>query len=137
MNTGQFVLLFQQRIEDDFMTESVGEFEITLVARDCGNVGKGLVESSMLTSQHVLHLLVGEVGSGALHPVGEFHEHILCLLAMSHKIGISQSSVNLVDIVERHPSVVESEGGCPHIALLNLLPHLPSVGHTTQITVAS
>ena len=118
------------------MGKAMCQFQIRGIARDGIHVGKHFVQAAMLAAQHVLHLFLCQSIRQVGHPVGQLHEHVPCFLASGHEIGIAQPGVSLVDVVERHPTVVQAERIGPDIAVLDFRPHLPASGHTAQITVA-
>ena len=91
--------MLQQRVEYDVVAETVGKLQIFLVAGYGSYISKCLVEASMLTAQHILHLSVGQVSSDALHPIGQFHEHVFRLITVCNEIGVTQSSISLMYII--------------------------------------
>ena len=130
------VLATQERFEYSHVRESLGKFHESLVTTDCCRVGKRLVESAVLAIEHALQLVVTEILGQLIHPVGQCYKHLLRLLAASEKVRVTKSGVDFVNIVERHPSVVQSERRLTYIAFRNFLPLLFAVNDSAEIAVA-
>ena len=78
--------------------------EIFLVAKDFVGIHQCLVHASVLPSEYLLHLLVGDVAHHVHAPVRESAEEFFCQWAARVEIGIAQTSQHLVLTVEGHPS---------------------------------
>ena len=132
----QVVLALQQGFQHLLVAELVGQFQVFLVFCDAVDVGKRLVQSALFADEHLLNLLVGESRHELHHPVGQLDEHRLGLAATGNEVGIAQSGVDFMDVVQRHPAVVQSEGVGADVALRQFLPYFAAIGHTAQIAVA-
>ena len=133
--TRQVVLALHQRLQDALVAKLVSQLEVLLVACQLSDVGKRLVQSAVLTDQHLLNLLVTQLADLVNHPVRQLDKHLLGLLTTCNEVGIAQSGIDLVDIIKRYPTVVQSERVGMDVAFGYLSPYLVGVGHTTHIAV--
>jgi hypothetical protein len=113
---GQDVLAAGQGFEDGAMVNAARQREVTGVAGVGVKVGKGLVQTAVLAGEHLLHLLVREVGVGALEPVGQAAGHGQRLCVAGQPVGIAQAGEEFVQGVVRHPDAVEVEAGRTDVA---------------------
>ena len=136
MHTRQPVFVLQQGSQHRLVTEAVSQLQITCIAGNVGHIGKGLVQASMFAAQHILQLIISQPVGQPHHPVGQLDQYLACHLAMCLQPGITQAGINLVDVIEGYPAVVQAEPRSAYLSPLNLAPHAASVRHATQISVA-
>ncbi len=59
MEAGEGILLLHQRVEDTTVGKTAGKFQVLLIAGSGSYIGKGFIQSAMLTAQHLLYLGIG------------------------------------------------------------------------------
>ena len=106
MIAGKHILFFYKRIKNKSMRETFGQFQIFFITGNGIYIGKHLVQSAMLTSQHILDLLISKSGHDIHHPVRKCHQHTFSFFLTSHEICISQSGISFMDVIEWNPSIV-------------------------------
>ena len=131
----QSVFMFQQRVENLTVRETASQLQIVVLSRQVGHIGKHLVQSPVFAAQHVLYLFVAQVFRQIHHPIGQLHQHVTRLLTSRQKVGIPQTGISLMDIVQRHPSSVQSERRSLDVSFRHSFPYFTSVRRATQVTV--
>ena len=131
----EVILTAQQRLQHLLVAELVGQTQVFLVAGDSKDIGKGLVQSTLLTAKHLLNLLVAQPAHLANHPVGQSDEHLFGIFAACHQPCIAQSGVDFVNVVERNPPIVQSERSRADVAVGYLAPYFLRVRHAAQVAV--
>ena len=92
-------------------------------------IGQHLVHAAMLRVEHALHLLVGEAGGDVDGPVAEPEEQFLGLLVAAVDVGVAQSGIHLVQVVESDPCA----GVGTEVAFPEGAPYLVAVGHSAHV----
>ena len=90
------------------MRETTCAVKVFLIASNGVSIGNNLIYAAMLHTEHILHLLVGELGCDVDSPVAEAEEELLCILVAALEPCVAQTGIHLMDLVERNPCGVES-----------------------------
>ena len=131
----QLVFLLQQRVENRTVRETAGQLQIAVLARQVGHIGKHFVQSPVFATQHILYLFIAQVFRQVHHPIGQLHQHVLGLRTACHHVGVTQTGIRLMDIVQRHPPSVQSERRSLYVPLRHGIPYLAPVRRTTKVSV--
>ena len=124
------VVTLHHRRQQSAVRKPLGAVEVTLVARDGVCVGNYLVHSSVLVVEHLLHLLVGEVGGEVYRPIRKSEEELFGVLVATIEPSVAKSGVHLVDVVKWSP---RAEIGA-EVAFLEVAPNLLAVGHSAYVS---
>ena len=90
----------------------------------------------MLTAKHILHLSLGQALRKVVHPVGKLEEHLPGILPSALKVSVPEPGESLVDIVQRHPPVIQPECSGANVSAAYFFPHLGTVRHSAQVAVS-
>src|SRR5690554_4027029 len=136
MLSGEFIPLLNQWIQYQLMRELMRQLQVPLVSCDRCHVGECLIQSAMFTAKHILYLILCQVGYKPDSPVAHFYKHLFGLCHAGSDPGILQPGVGLVNVVKRHPFIIEAEAAGIDLSRCNLLPHGFSTRNTSDVSVA-
>src|SRR5215472_3033877 len=102
------------------MLELVGKLEPARVIRVRVKVCQHLIHAAELGRQHLLNLIVAEIGENAVCPCGEFDLDIECLLVSGEMVCIAQPGKELVLDIPRRPQAVQVEASGADLTLAQI-----------------
>src|SRR5450432_2135865 len=109
VDMGQAVFAAAQGLQDFAVINGLGKCEPAAVAGPPVKLRKALVETAVLTTQHLLDLCVVECVEHAADVGAEPFRDLQRARAAAMLMSLEQSRHQLVPAVERHPGAVEIE----------------------------
>ena len=88
------------------MAVFLGSSQVFLVTKQLIGIHDGLVHTSVLVTQHVLHVAFRQFRHHVHTPVTQFLVHLLRQFAVGIEVGISQTCQHLVLTIERYPTTI-------------------------------
>ncbi|OPZ70390.1 MAG: hypothetical protein BWY82_02083 [Verrucomicrobia bacterium ADurb.Bin474] len=134
MHTSEIILPFLQRLQNRTVTEPFGHPEIPLITRKRIKIRHHLVHPSMLRDQHGLHLPVIQTRQQGHTPIPKTLEQNQGLSTFPVHPCVPQTREGLVDIVERHPSVIQPESVGLDLTRSDVRPNGRATGNASDVT---
>src|SRR5690606_2315658 len=135
MQTRKSVFTLKQWIKNKLVRKSLSHNHVPLITCNLEYVGKVLVKTSMLGSQHILQLLIAQIAKHTDKVVTKTNKYFFGLLITSVVPHINKTCKEFVDIVEGNPPVIQTNIIGSNIAIPDFLSHCFPTWNTSYIAL--